>query len=74
MAQILIRQVLQQLANRYDRSIEEGVREILRSAVRHADEETTRLGSRIAARFSRVGLTEEIAELRDEPVRAGEFD
>lgn len=81
MAQILIRQLddntkakLQQIARQHGRSTEEEVREILRNAVRGLDEAPSRLGSRIAARFSRIGLSEDIPELRDNPVRPAQFD
>ena len=73
MAEILIRHLdddvkakLQSRAHRHGRSTEEEAREILRDAVR--DEVSTRepLGSRIAARFVGLGLTEDIPELRSE--------
>lgn len=81
MAQILIRQLdedtktkLQRMARRHGRSTEEEVREILRNAVRGVDEAPSRLGSRIAARFSGSGLDAEIPELRGNPVRPARFD
>ena len=81
MAQILIRQLdddtkakLQRLARQHGRSTEEEVREILRNAVRNVDDRQGRLGSRIAARFEGTGLTEDITELRGEPVRPARFD
>jgi antitoxin FitA len=81
MAQILIRQLdddtkarLQRMARQHGRSTEEEVREILRNAVRDVDEVPSRLGSRIAARFSRVGLSDDIPELRGNPVRPARFD
>lgn len=82
MAQILIRQLeedvktkLQQRARRHGRSTEEEAREILRNAV-HDDESQApaRLGSRISARFARIGLDEEIAGLRGQPVRPARFE
>lgn len=81
MAQILIRQLdedvkqkLVRRARRHGRSTEEEVREILRNAVRDADEPPARLGSRISARFAAIGLEDEISELRGHPVRPAEFD
>ena len=81
MAQILVRQIeddvkakLQQRARRHGRSTEEEVREILRNSVRDEQSEPTLLGSRIAARFARVGLTEDIPELRNQPVRPADFE
>jgi plasmid stability protein len=72
-AQIVIRQLdddvkakLQRRAREHGRSTEEEVREILRNAVREQDRPPSRLGTRISARFARIGLTEEIAELRGE--------
>ncbi|BAN91839.1 ribbon-helix-helix protein, CopG family [Mycobacterium avium subsp. hominissuis] len=81
MTQILIRQLeddtkakLQRLARQHGRSTEEEVREILRNAVRNVDGPPGRLGSRIAARFQGLGLTEDICELRGQSVRAAQFD
>jgi plasmid stability protein len=79
-AQILIRKLdedvkdkLQRRARRHGRSTEEEVREILSNAVRHEGRAPVRLGSRIAARFSGIGLDEDIAELRGQPVRPARF-
>jgi plasmid stability protein len=80
MAQILIRQLdddvkarLQRRARQNGRSTEEEVREILRNAVRGEEKAPARLGSRIAARFTNIGLDDEILELRG-PVRAAKFE
>lgn len=48
--------------------------EILRNAVRNVDNPPRRLGSRIAARFKGVGLTEDIPELRGQPVQPAQFN
>jgi len=81
MAQLLVRQLdddvkekLQRRARRHGRSTEEEIREILRNAVRSEGNIRTRLGSRIAARFRRVGLDEEIPELRGHLAQPAEFD
>ena len=81
MAQILIRQLdddvkarLQRRARRHGRSTEEEVREILRNAVRDDSEPPAKLGSRIAARFTKVGLDEPVAELRGHAVEPARFD
>ena len=81
MAQILIRQLeddtkakLQRLARQHGRSTEEEAREILRNAVRNVDNPPGRLGSRIASRFKGVGLTEDISELRGQPVQPAQFN
>jgi plasmid stability protein len=78
-AQILIRQLdddlkakLQRRAREHGRSTEEEVREILRNAVRDQDRAPAALGTRIAKRFSKIGLEEDIAELRG-GVRPAEF-
>jgi plasmid stability protein len=80
MAQLLVRQLdedvkvkLQRRAHRHGRSTEEEVREILRNAVRSEGAVRAPLGSRIAARFKRVGLDEEIPELRGQSPRAAVF-
>jgi plasmid stability protein len=79
-AQILIRQLddelkarLQNRAKEHGRSTEEEVREILRNAVRDQDRAPAALGSQISARFAKVGLNEDIAELRGQ-VRPADFD
>jgi antitoxin FitA len=81
MAQILIRQLdedvkarLQRRARQHGRSTEEEVREILRNAVRDDEQPPAKLGSRIAARFAKVGLEEPIAELRGHSVDPARFD
>jgi plasmid stability protein len=81
MAQLLVRRLdddvkekLQRRARRHGRSTEEEIREILRNAVRSEGNVRTRLGSRIAARFRRVGLDEEIPELRGQSARPAEFE
>jgi antitoxin FitA len=80
-AQILIRQLeddvkqkLQLRARRHGRSTEAEVREILRTAIRDEASEPVRLGSQIVARFARIGLDEEIPELRGQPVRPADFE
>ena len=81
MAQILIRKLeddvkarLQRRARRHGRSMEEEVREILRTAVHDEERAPARLGSRIAARFAGIGLDEEIVELRGQPARPARFE
>ncbi len=71
MAQLVVRRLgedvklkLQRRACPHGRSTEEEVREILRSAVKDEGGVHAPLGSRFAARFSRLGLSEEIPELR----------
>ena len=65
---------LQRRARQHGHSTEEEVRDILRNAVRDEGQPPVKLGSRIAARFANVGLDEDIAELRGQPVRPAQFD
>ena len=55
--------MLELRAARHGWSMEEEVRQILRSAVSEEDSARQNLGSRIAARFAGVGLTEPLVEL-----------
>jgi plasmid stability protein len=75
-AQILIRRLdddvkaaLQRRARQHGHSTEQEAREILRSAVQSGERAHARLGSRIAARFTALGLETEIPELRGQPPR-----
>jgi plasmid stability protein len=83
MAQLVVRNLdddvkakLQRRAKRHGRSTEEEVRDILRDAVTNDESEQVGLGTRIAARFARIGLREgeEIVEQRGNPARFAEFD
>jgi plasmid stability protein len=81
MAQLVVRRLdddvkvkLQRRARRHGRSTEEEVREILRNAVRSEGGGRGSLGSRLAARFTGVGLREETPELRGQPVRPADFE
>ena len=81
MAQLLVRQLdddikakLQRRAKRHGGSTEEEVREILRNAVKEESSSRVPLGTRIAARFSRVGFPQEIPELRGEAPRPADFE
>ena len=80
MAQFIVRQLeddvkarLKRRAERQGRSMEEEVRHILRNAVREENKPASSLGSRIAARFKKVGLTADLPELRGQPARSAEF-
>jgi len=81
MGQIIVRQLdddvktkLQRRALRHGRSTEEEVREILRNAVRSEGGARAPLGSRLAARFAGLGLSEDIPELRGQPVRPADLE
>ena len=70
MAQVIVRQLeeevktrLKRRARRHGRSVEEEVRHILRNAVREENRPVPKLGSRIAARFRKVGLDADLPEL-----------
>jgi len=54
---------LKRRAERHGRSVEEEVRHILRNALKEENRPATGLGSRIAARFTKTGLTEDLPEL-----------
>lgn len=81
MAQLVVRQLdddvkakLQCRARRHGRSTEEEVREILRNAVKNEGSARSGLGTRLAARFSRVGLRRQIPELRGHSVQPAELE
>jgi plasmid stability protein len=81
MAQFVVRQLeddvkrrLQRRAKRHGRSMEEEVRHILRDAAKAENRGVRKLGSRIASRFSKLGLGDELPELRGTPGRSEDFD
>ncbi len=80
MAQFIVRNLedgvkarLQRRAKRHGRSMEEEVRHILRNAAKESMRPLPKLGSRIAARFSKAGLTADLPELRGQPARSAAF-
>lgn len=80
MAQLVVRNLdddvkakLRQRARRRGRSVEAEVRDILADAVKGEHAAAPPLGSRLAARFARVGLTQAIPELRGQPARPADF-
>ena len=81
MAQFIVRNLeddvkarLKRRAARHGRSMEEEARHILRDAVKNQHQRATRLGTRMAARFEKVGLTMDLPELRGEYPRSAQFD
>lgn len=73
MAQVIVRNIdddikagLKQRASQHGWSMEEEVRQILRRAVNEKAQTRTKLGSRIAARFSGAGLDEPLLDLHGE--------
>ena len=80
MAQFIVRDLeddvkarLKRRAAHHGRSMEEEVRHILRNVVKEENKRVPRLGSRIAARFKKVGLTTELPELHGQPARSADF-
>jgi len=65
---------LKKRAKRHARSMEDEVRHILRSAVQDAPRAAGKLGSRIAQRFRRSGLTADLPEWRGRAVTPADFD
>jgi plasmid stability protein len=80
MAQFVVRHLeddvkarLKRRAKRHGRSMEDEVRHILRNAAREDNKPVTRLGSRIATRFSKAGLTSGLPQLRGQAPRSADF-
>ena len=80
MAHLIVRRLedsvaerLRRRAKRHGRSMEDEVRDILRNAARDEHSSVCKLGSQIAARFSRIGLTRELPELRGDRARPADF-
>ena len=80
MAQFIVRNLeddvksrLKRRAERHGRSMEEEVRHILRDALKEENRPAPALGSRIAARFAKVGLTQELPELHGQSPRSASF-
>lgn len=70
-----VRDQLKLRAVRHGTSLEAEVRDILRNAVKtDAQVPNQGLGSRIAGRFAKVGLTELLPELRGQPAMPAAFD
>ncbi len=78
MAQVIVRNLedsvkrkLQRRAARHGRSMEEEIRDILRSVVK--DESSKGLGTKIAESFKHIAIDEPIPELRGYSVKAPKF-
>ena len=81
MAQFVVRDLeeevkvrLKRRAKRHGHSMEEEVRHILRNAAKESSRPVAKLGTRVSARFSTVGLTTDLPELRGQLVRSMDFD
>jgi antitoxin FitA len=80
MAQFIVRNLeddvkvrLKRRAAQHRRSMEEEVRHILRDAVKEQNRHIPKLGSRIAARFAKAGLSTDLPELHGQIPRSAEF-
>jgi plasmid stability protein len=80
MAQFIVRHLeeavkarLKRRAARHGRSMEDEVRHILRDAVKEQNHRVSKLGSRIAARFAKVGLATELPEFHGQAAHAVKF-
>jgi len=81
MAQLVVRNIenavktrLQRRAQRHGRSMEEEVRDILRSAVSAEDTPSGGLGTDISSLFAGTGLKSDVPELRGHAIVPAEFE
>jgi plasmid stability protein len=81
MAQLVVRNLeeevkarLQRRAARNGQSMEEEVRDILRSALKEDETPARGLGTEIASLFSKIGLEADIPELAGQAIRPATFD
>ena len=81
MAQFVVRNIedgvktrLQRRARRNGRSMEEEVRDILRSAVHEEETPAGGLGTELSALFAKSGIDFDIAELRGHEIKAPTFE
>ena len=81
MAQFVVRNIengvkarLQRRARRNGHSMEEEVRNILRSAVKEEDVPTGGLGTEITALFAKAGLDSDLPELRGHEIKPASFE
>ena len=81
MAQLVVRNIenavkarLQRRARRNGRSMEEEIRDILRSAAVEEPLATAGLGTELASLFTKVGLESDIPDLRGHKVRPVHFE
>jgi plasmid stability protein len=64
---------LKRRAKSHGRSMEEEVRHILRNAAKDSSRPIAKLGSRIAGRFSDIGMTTDLPELRGRAPRPADL-
>jgi plasmid stability protein len=65
---------LQRRAKRHGRSMEEEVRDILRSAVSGEETPSGGLGTDISSLFTRTGLDSDVTDLRGHAIAPAEFE
>ena len=77
MAQLVVRKLenavkakLRHRAKRHGRSMEEEVRDILRSVANEDEDASLGLGSEISRLFAKTGLNSEVAELRGHRIKS----
>jgi plasmid stability protein len=68
-----VKDALKRRAKRHGRSMEDEVRHILRNAAKEERRTISNLGTRISARFKRIGLSADLPELRGQMVRPADF-
>ena len=69
-----VKERLRRRAKRNGRSLEDEVRHILRNAVNEGTRASRGVGSQIAVRFAKIGLTGDVPEVRGGPPRPADFD
>ena len=81
MAQLVVRNIetdvktrLQRRAKRHGQSMEAEVRDILRDAAKEEESSLGGLGTEIASLFTKMGLKDEIVELRGHTAKPASFD
>jgi plasmid stability protein len=81
MGQLVVRNIenavktrLQRRAKRHGRSMEEEVRDILRSAVSDEEIPSGGLGTDISRLFMKIGLDSDVAELRGHAIKPATFE
>ena len=81
MAQLVVRNIesgvktsLQRRAKRNGRSMEEEIRDILRSAVNQDDVPAVGLGTEISSLFAKTGFDSDIPELRGHQIKPPSFE
>jgi antitoxin FitA len=69
-----VHQTLLDMAQSHGQSLEEFVRDILRKVALERAAMSNNLGSKIAERFAKIGLSRPIEELRGQPLKPPSFE